>query len=320
VRGSVAAGALAAVSLGIAGAPPAQDAASRRSPPVTARVAAPEGSAVRFFLAQGDALLAERKSGDRVSQHVAGFEKVTCAALAASGSRLAVGGGVAGRSGGVAIREESGKLVDAKGEKAPFADLVNAVCWADDDSMVFAASADKTVRGFDPKDLEPKLELKGHTGAVLSLASRGELVVSGSYDRTIRVWNRTSGELLRNLTQHSGPVNALVFEPKGSRFLSASDDRTVRLWDASTGRLFRIVRGHDAPVLSLAWSGSGVFSGGADGVVRELDLENGEVKRKLEPVDPNDRGGAWIYSLTPLPGGEVLADTDRGPRRFAAPR
>jgi WD40 repeat protein len=303
--------------LGLAqSAPAAARVASRPAPPITGRVAITAGAQSRDFTAQGDALLERAPDGTETPHRFDAMEKVTCVAASKDGTRLVIGGGVAGRAGSVVVREPDGRFVEVKREKPLFNDLVNAVCWSDDNTTILAGSADKSALALDAKSLDVKAELKGHTGSVLAVASRGELAVTGSYDRTVRVWNLRTGEMLRNLTQHSAPVNALAFEPEGVRFLSGSDDRTVRLWDANNGRLLRIVRDHDGPVLSLAWRPEGAFSGATDGWVRRLDLENGEAKAKLASPDPKEHPSYWIYCLQPGADGTVGAGTDDGWKIF----
>jgi WD40 repeat protein len=58
----------------------------------------------------------------------------------------------------------------------------------------------------------------------------GTRIASGSFDKTVRLWDTASGELLATLTEHEGAVISVAFSPDGTRIASGSDDRTVRLW------------------------------------------------------------------------------------------
>ncbi|KAG9313381.1 WD40-repeat-containing domain protein [Chiua virens] len=60
-----------------------------------------------------------------------------------------------------------------------------------------------------------------------------KLLVAGSEDKYIRVWNAETGDFLRTLSGHTGEVYALAFTPDSQSLFSASGDRTVRVWDAT---------------------------------------------------------------------------------------
>jgi WD40 repeat protein len=63
----------------------------------------------------------------------------------------------------------------------------------------------------------------------------GSLVATGGADRMIRVWDASTGRLLRTMTGHTELVYSLDFSPDGQRLVSASTDQTVRLWVPATG-------------------------------------------------------------------------------------
>jgi WD40 repeat protein len=74
-------------------------------------------------------------------------------------------------------------------------------------------------------------------------------LASGSYDRTIRLWDVTTGAETARLEGHSGLVSALCVLPDG-RLASGSYDRTIRLWDVTTGAETARLEA-DAPFLCL---------------------------------------------------------------------
>jgi WD40 repeat protein len=82
--------------------------------------------------------------------------------------------------------------------------------------------------------------LKGHTGPVWSVAYSpdGRHIVSGSYDRTIRIWDAETGAAVGNpLEGHTLSVSSVAYSPDGRHIISGSgsDDKTIRIWDAETG-------------------------------------------------------------------------------------
>ena len=78
--------------------------------------------------------------------------------------------------------------------------------------------------------------LRGHTGAVTSVAfsADGKRIASGSYDRTVRVWDARTGQEALTLKGHADPVTSVAFSADGKRIVSGSTDQTVRVWDAHT--------------------------------------------------------------------------------------
>ncbi|MGA2292470.1 WD40 repeat domain-containing protein, partial [Bradyrhizobium sp.] len=61
----------------------------------------------------------------------------------------------------------------------------------------------------------------------------GARIVTASADRTARVWDPASGEMLRELKGHGSDVTSAAFSPDGARIVTASRDGTARVWDVS---------------------------------------------------------------------------------------
>src|SRR6266404_9093771 len=80
-------------------------------------------------------------------------------------------------------------------------------------------------------------ELEGHVAACCCIAFSpdGGKLVSGSNDRTVRLWNVQTGGLLQVLTGHSRPVRFVACSPNGMLIASGSEDETIRIWDAAVG-------------------------------------------------------------------------------------
>jgi WD40 repeat protein len=78
----------------------------------------------------------------------------------------------------------------------------------------------------------------------VAVSPDGRFIVSGSEDRTVKVWELESGRLLRSLKEHADDVNAVAVSPDGRFIVSGSDDRTVKVWELESGRLLRSLEGH----------------------------------------------------------------------------
>jgi WD40 repeat protein len=103
--------------------------------------------------------------------------------------------------------------------------------------------------------------------------------VSGSGDKTIRLWNAETGEMLRPpLEGHEDWVRAVALSPDGKHIVSGSDDKTIQLWDAATGEILQpLLVGHKNGVWAVAFSSDGkhIVSGSDDKTIRVWNAETG---------------------------------------------
>ncbi|KAK1867508.1 hypothetical protein I4F81_010015 [Pyropia yezoensis] len=118
--------------------------------------------------------------------------------------------------------------------------------------------------------------LAGHLGWVRALAVEpgNEWFVSGSADRTIKVWDTASGRLKLTLTGHIGVVRGLAVSARHPYMFSAGDDKQVKCWDLETNQVVRHYHGHLSGVYTLGLHPTldVLVTGGRDSTVRVWDM------------------------------------------------
>ncbi|MCG9129780.1 WD40 repeat domain-containing protein [Candidatus Poribacteria bacterium] len=114
--------------------------------------------------------------------------------------------------------------------------------------------------------------LTGHTELVKAFAFHpdGNIIVTGSWDGTIRVWNRITGKHKKRLIGQSIHTNTITFSPDGLLLATGSDDGNIRLWSTDKIELQKTLTGHTDWVWRVAFSPDGniLASGSADGSIR----------------------------------------------------
>jgi serine/threonine protein kinase len=127
--------------------------------------------------------------------------------------------------------------------------------------------------------------MTGHSSLVRSAAFSpdGKTLVSGSGDKTIKLWNLLTGEQIRTLPRHSDSVSSVAISPDGKTLVSSSGDKTIKLWNLETGEEIRTLPGHSDSVSSVAISPDGktLISGSWDKTIKLWNLETGEEIRTL---------------------------------------
>jgi WD40 repeat protein len=116
--------------------------------------------------------------------------------------------------------------------------------------------------------------LTGHRDDVTSAAfsPAGDLLVTAGKDKTARIWDVATGELVRKL-QLSSTVRDAQFSTDGRWVVTAG--ALASIWDAEDGTNLIRLKGHDGPVTAVAFTADGrtVLTGGIDGTLRRYRCE-----------------------------------------------
>ncbi|MCB9749632.1 MAG: WD40 repeat domain-containing protein [Myxococcales bacterium] len=130
----------------------------------------------------------------------------------------------------------------------------------------------------------------------------GARLATGSFDRTARLWDARTGELLATLRGHAEEVVSLVYSPDGSRVATGSFDGTAKIWDARTGELLATLRGHNRALSDLIYSPDGrvLASASGDHTARLWDAETGALVTELtDRVGLRQPDGAITWPIPP---------------------
>lgn len=132
--------------------------------------------------------------------------------------------------------------------------------------------------------------LLGHDAAVksLSFSADSKKVVSGSEDKTARVWDLADARFpeISRLTGHSGAVSGVAFSSDGQQVLTGSADKTAKLWNVADGTEIKSFAGHTGPIVAVAMPGNQPVSASADKTVRVWDTGNGQQSRAVTVAAP----------------------------------
>jgi len=118
---------------------------------------------------------------------------------------------------------------------------------ASSSDLALASASTSTKKDKDGKDKDEKKEEIG-----------GLFIISGSRDRTIKIWQVSTGACVKTLQGHDNWVRQVLIHPSGRFIVSCGDDKTIRVWDLSkNGRnTFKIENAHKSFVSSIDWNKS----------------------------------------------------------------
>jgi WD40 repeat protein len=144
--------------------------------------------------------------------------------------------------------------------------------------------------------------LEGHNSYVSSVAFSHDstLLASASGDKTVKMWDASSGACLQTLEGHSSDVSSVAFSPDSTLLASASYDRTVKIWDASSGACVQTLEGHNSYVSSVAFShdSTRLASASGDRTVKIWDASSGACLQMLEGHSSDVRSVAFSHDST----------------------
>ena len=185
-----------------------------------------------------------------------------------------------------------------------------------DEKTLLSASYDRTIKRWhlDTGELlsslynysapMESLTINGHSQRIecFALSRDGQVLASGSYDQTIKLWNIRTGEEI-DICRHGEQVISIAFNSDRWILASGSINGGIKLWDLKQLKPKHTLQSNLEWVVSLAFSPDGktLFSGSKNGKIEKWDSDSGRLIDTL-----NGHSGA-VFSLAFSPDGQTLA-------------
>lgn len=163
-------------------------------------------------------------------------------------------------------------------------------CVAVDNSQIMTGCNDGMIFLFGAENFETRGRIQHGKDAVWALAIRGDVAVSGSIDKTVKLWNVAHEEMLlffqgppkcestTSLEDHTAAVRCVDISDEA--VVSASDDCTARIWPREGGKC-RFVLTHPRNVYAAHLEGDTLATGCGDRIVRTFTVSKGQLTREL---------------------------------------
>jgi WD40 repeat protein len=246
------------------------------------------------------------KSGMYSKPGVAELDLVQSLAFSPDNQTLASGGY---RTAKLWQRARNAHKTDLAGLESP----ARAIAVSADGKWAALAEENGKIKLFDLASGKVAQTLAGHSAAVsdVSFSADASKLVSGSQDKTFRVWNTADGKEIAKI-ETPAPVNAIAFVTEDKQVATGGADNLIRVWDLpdpaaekseEAPKPVKDITGHTGPITSLvAMTPAGVelLSGSQDGTARVWNVAGGTVVRQMSH-------GAPITSVAVRADGQRIA-------------
>ncbi|MEO0987559.1 MAG: NB-ARC domain-containing protein [Cyanobacteria bacterium J06639_14] len=184
---------------------------------------------------------------------------------------------------------------------------VLAVAISAEASLVAASDSDGVIHLYEADTGQYRFNLRDpHQSPTwiyaIAFTPQGDALLSSGLDKTLRLWDSQTGELLR--VWHLGsPTLAVACHPQGQYFACAGTDANLYLWQSDGTQPIAVLSGHEGWVWSVAFGPDGTWlaSSGSDGTIRLWDTATGATSHVLQGHQGR------VQAITISPDGYLLA-------------
>jgi WD40 repeat protein len=154
----------------------------------------------------------------------------------------------------------------------------------------------------------------------VAISPDGKMMASGGEDKTIKLWEVSSGKLLRNFMGHSERIKTIAFSPDGQLIASGDDDNTIRVWNIGTGKELYTLTGDSNSFGSVEFvgfspNGETLISGVGGGTIKVWNINTGKEIRTMNQavwesigqISMLSNDSNFIASMALSPDGQTVA-------------
>jgi WD40 repeat protein len=116
---------------------------------------------------------------------------------------------------------------------------VNSIAQTVDTRFIYVAGANPQIRLYNLTNNQIAKAFDGHADAVncISISNNNKYLISGSNDKTARIWDVVSGKQIRILPVDCWKVTAVAFSNDSKYAITGCNDGSIKIWEVETGKL-----------------------------------------------------------------------------------
>lgn len=171
-------------------------------------------------------------------------------------------------------------------------DPIHVTQFSSNQTQILSAADDKTVRIWDVPSESPVVvfddQFQDYVRSAVVSASNPNLVLAGSYDHTVKLFDLRANECVMSMTHDSSPVESVLLFPGDGLAVSAGGN-TLKIWDlVGGGRVVNSLSNHQKTITSLALDASctRLLTGSLDHHVKVYDVQNYKVAHSIKYPAP----------------------------------